>query len=87
MTLDEIKQTLETDKRYEFIRTNPYLGENIMVLAVGGSHAYGTNAASSDLDIRGIAYNTEREILLGQDIEQVVSHETDTTIYLSLIHI
>jgi len=81
MTLDEIKQTLETDKRYEFIRTNPYLGENIMVLAVGDSHAYGTNAASSDLDIRGIAYNTEREILLGQDIEQVVSHETDTTIY------
>ena len=52
-----------------------------MVLAVGGSHAYGTNAASSDLDIRGIAYNTEREILLGHDIEQVVSHETDTTIY------
>ena len=81
MTLNEIKQTLKTDKRYEFLRTNPYLGENIMVLAVGGSYAYGTNAASSDLDIRGIAYNTEREILLGQDIEQVVSHETDTTIY------
>ena len=80
MTLNEIKQTLKTDKRYEFLRTNPYLGENIMVLAIGGSYAYGTNAASSDLDIRGIAYNTEREILLGQDIEQVVSHE-NTTIY------
>lgn len=81
MTLNEIKQTLKTDKRYEFLRTNPYLGENIMVLAIGGSYAYGTNAASSDLDIRGITRNTEREILLGQDIEQVVSHETDTTIY------
>ena len=33
MTLDEIKQTLETDKRYEFIRTNPYLGENHNILA------------------------------------------------------
>lgn len=81
MTLNEIKQTLKTDKRYEFLRTNPHLGENIMVLAVGGSYAYGTNAASSDLDIRGITRNTEKEILLGQDIEQVVSHETDTTIY------
>lgn len=81
MTLNEIKQTLKTDKRYEFLRTNPHLGENIMVLAIGGSYAYGTNAASSDLDIRGITRNTEREILLGQDIEQVVSHETDTTIY------
>lgn len=81
MTLNEIKQILETDKRYEFLRTNPYLGENIIVLAIGGSYAYGTNAASSDLDIRGITCNTEREILLGQDIEQVVSHETDTTIY------
>ena len=81
MTLDEIKQTLKTDKKYEFLRTNPHLGNNIMVLTVGGSYAYGTNAVSSDLDIRGITCNTEREILLGQDIEQVVSHETDTTIY------
>ena len=35
----------------------------------------------SDLDIRGIALNSKEEILLGQDFEQVVDENTDTTIY------
>lgn len=66
---------------YDFLRTNPNLGENIILLGFGGSHAYGTNNENSDVDIRGIALNSKRNILTEQDFEQVVDTETDTVIY------
>lgn len=66
---------------YDFLKTNKHLGDNIVLLTLGGSHAYGMNIASSDLDIRGIALNSKKEILLGQDFEQIVEKETDTTVY------
>ena len=66
---------------YDFLRTNPHLGENIVLLTLGGSHAYGTSTPESDVDIRGCALNTKREILLGNPFEQVINKETDTTVY------
>lgn len=66
---------------YDFLRTNEYLGNNIILLGLGGSHAYGTNTETSDLDIRGCALNTKEQILTNQNFEQVVNEETDTTIY------
>lgn len=66
---------------YDFLHTNENLGENIILLGLGGSHAYGTNNENSDVDIRGIATNSKRNILTGNDFEQVVDEETDTTIY------
>jgi len=52
-----------------------------ILIGLGGSHSYGTNIETSDLDIRGIALNTREEILLGRDFEQIVNVQTDTTIY------
>lgn len=69
------------NKDYKFIEENEHLGENIILLGLGGSKAYGTNIATSDTDIRGIAINSEEEILIGKDFEQVVDVKTDTTIY------
>ena len=66
---------------YDFLRTNENLGENIILLGLGGSHAYGTNNENSDVDIRGIATNSKHNILTWNDFEQVVDEETDTTIY------
>lgn len=80
MTLDEIKSELKTDK-YSFLSTHKSLGDNVILLGLGGSHAYGTNNDNSDLDIRGVALNDGRDILLGRDFEQVVNEATDTTIY------
>ena len=80
MTLEKIKTALQTDS-YAFLREHPNLGQNIMLLGLGGSHAYGTNIETSDLDVRGIALNTKEEILLGKDFEQVTNNVTDTTIY------
>lgn len=80
MNIEEIRQSVYNPE-YDFLRTNENLGDNIILLGLGGSHAYGTNNQNSDLDIRGIATNTKRNILIGNDFEQVVNVPTDTTVY------
>lgn len=76
----DFKELLRTPE-YEFIKTNPHLGNNVILLGLGGSHAYGTNVAGSDVDIRGIALNSKEEILGTANFEQVVNNDTDTTVY------
>lgn len=66
---------------YSFLRTNSHLGENLLFLGLGGSHAYGMSVPGSDVDIRGVALNSKEEILLGRDFSQVVDTPTDTTVY------
>lgn len=80
MNMEEIRREIQSPD-YSFLSENQYLGDNIVLLGLGGSHAYGTSNANSDLDIRGIATNTKRNILIGNDFEQVVDVPTDTTIY------
>lgn len=80
MNIEEVREKLSS-KEYDFIRTNSYLGSNIILLGLGGSYAYGTNNEMSDIDIRGIATNTKRNILTHKDFGQVVDTDTDTTIY------
>lgn len=76
--LEEIKK-----EKYDFLREDKHLGDNIVLLSLGGSYAYGMNNEQSDLDVRGIATNSKREIILGEDFEQIVHNddEVDTTIY------
>jgi len=78
--IDKIKKLLLT-KEYDFLRNNQFLGNNIVLLGLGGSYAYGTNNEGSDVDVRGIATNSIRNIQTGNDFEQVVDVETDTTVY------
>lgn len=39
MTIEEIKQKVAS-KEYNFLRENEHLGKNIILLGLGGSHAY-----------------------------------------------
>lgn len=80
MKTEQIKETLKTTE-YDFLRTDKHLGSNIILLGLGGSHAYNLNTENSDLDVRGIALNSKSDILLSTDFEQVVNVDTDTTIY------
>lgn len=66
---------------YDFLRENEHLGNNIILLGLGGSYAYGTNVEGSDIDIRGCALNRKKEILTNQNFEQFLDELTDTTIY------
>ena len=86
MTIEEIKKqvlvdSLEKGQPYSFIWQNEHLGDNIILLCLGGSYAYGTNVETSDVDVRGCALNKKAEILLGHPFEQVQDSPTDTTIY------
>ena len=81
MTIQEIKDKILFSKEYEFLKTNEHLGDNIILIGLGGSYAYGTNTENSDLDVRGIALNTKEEILTNKNFEQFINEETDTTIY------
>lgn len=81
MTKQETKELL-TSSEYDFLKENRYLGGNIILLALGGSRAYGTNLPESDIDVRGVAINPSKQIFgLEGDFEQVVETNTDTTIY------
>ena len=63
------------------MRKDKNLWNNIIILTLGGSHAYGTNNENSDLDIRGCALNSKMQILTNENFEQFVNEATDTTIY------
>ncbi len=80
MTINEIKSLIQAPD-YDFLRTNEHLGSNIILLTLGGSHAYGTNVEGSDIDLRGCALNAKDEILTNKNFEQFVNEGTDTTIY------
>lgn len=80
MKLEEIKKKL-AGSEYDFLRNDKHLGKNIILLGLGGSHAYGTETETSDLDIRGCALNSREEILCGENFEQVMDIPTDTTVF------
>ena len=80
MDIFQIKEKLKSDN-YAFLKEDKNLGSNIILLTLGGSHAYGMDKEGSDLDIRGIAINSKEDILLGTDFGQVVETITDTVIY------
>lgn len=66
---------------YSFLKENEYLGNNVILLCLGGSHAYGTNTPDSDIDIRGCTLNKKKEILTAANFEQFADTATDTVIY------
>ncbi len=81
MDLEKIKEKVWKSQEYDFLCKNEHLGDNIILLGLGGSHAYGTNIESSDVDVRGVALNRKQEILTYENFEQFVNEDTDTTVY------
>lgn len=80
MTREELQRIIDSEP-YDFLRTDPHLGKHLMFLTIGGSHAYGTNVAGSDVDIRGVALNSKSDLLGMGDFEHHVDTATDTTVY------
>lgn len=78
MTFD--RSILESEA-YDFIKTNPHLGDNIMFLGLSGSISYGTNNENSDIDLRGVTLNRKSDLIGLTSFEQYVDNKTDTCIY------
>ncbi len=75
-----VSELINTD-RYDFLRKHKNLGGNILILTVAGSHAYGTSVGGSDIDLRGVAVETQRDVLGLSSFEQFEEWETDTVVY------
>lgn len=73
MDLQTIKNMVSSEE-YNFLRNNDHLGDRIILIGLGGSHAYGTNNETSDLDVRGCALNSKEEILTNQHYEWSEMH-------------
>ena len=72
---------ITSQKEYDFLRTKEYLKDNILFLAFGGSYAYGTSNADSDVDIRGCMLNRYSDLIGMTSTEQYIDDKTDTLIY------
>lgn len=70
MTIKDIETKLSSEE-YNFLKTDKNLGKNIILLTLGGSYAYGTNTENSDLDIRGCALNTKRQLLTNESLSSL----------------
>ena len=68
-------------KEYEFLWTEPRLGERIMLLGISGSYGYGTNRERSDVDFRGVTLNLPSDLIGITTFEQFEDRATDTVIY------
>ena len=58
-----------------------YVKNNLIMLCVGGSHAYGLDTETSDVDIRGIFKDNIDQLLGLEKIEQLNNDTNDITIY------
>lgn len=74
-------KTLLQSSEYEFIRTEPRLGDRIMLLGVSGSYGYGTNREGSDVDLRGVTLNMPSDLIGLTSFEQFEDRKTDTVVY------
>lgn len=74
-------KNLMNSPEYDFLRTHERLGKRIILLGLGGSHAYGTNNDNSDVDFRGITLNMPSDLLGLTEFEQYEDADTDTVIY------
>ncbi|MBR2811436.1 MAG: nucleotidyltransferase domain-containing protein, partial [Solobacterium sp.] len=68
-------------EEYAFLKTHPRLGKRIILLGVSGSHGYGTQRQGSDIDLRGIAFNSRSDLLGLTSFDQYEDCQTDTVIY------
>lgn len=66
---------------YDFLFKTEKLKGNLCFLTFGGSHAYGTNIETSDIDIRGACLNSKEDLIGLSRFNQKESSETDTVIY------
>lgn len=80
MDMQYIKDKLNTSE-YGFLRAEPHLGRNILILTTAGSIAYGTNVETSDIDVRGVTLETKQDIMGLSSFEQFEDRTTDTVIY------
>lgn len=76
----DLKALLETDE-YAFLRTEPRLGDRILLLGLSGSRGYGTSLEGSDVDLRGVVLPMASDLIGLTAFDQYEDRATDTVLY------
>ena len=71
-TLSEVINEVKYGKDYEFIWKEP-----VALVTLGGSWAYGTNKATSDIDVRGIMFEPKEAVFGLSSFEQKEVHDSE----------
>ena len=71
-TLSEVIDEVKYGDNYRFIWEEP-----LILVTLGGSWAYGTNKATSDIDVRGIMFEPRESILGLSNFEQAERHDSE----------
>lgn len=66
---------------YEFLKSDPHLSDNIILLTIAGSVAHGTSLPTSDFDLRGVTVELTSDIMGLSHFEQFEDRQTDTVIF------
>ena len=74
-------QAITAKAEYDFLRTDPRLGDRVILMGVCGSYGYGTNREGSDIDFRGVTLNLPSDLIGLTAFEQYEDRATDTVIY------
>ena len=74
-------QELLLSKEYDFLRSEPRLGDRIMLLGISGSYGSGTNREGSDVDFRGVTLNLPSDLIGLTTFEQFEHRTADTVLY------
>lgn len=79
---EKFLELYNTSPEYKVVRENEKVKNNLHILCLSGSHAYGTSRPDSDVDIRGIV-DVSMEYKLGvlSDWGTLTFSDTDTVIY------
>lgn len=75
MTIEEARDVVLNGEQYKFLKKEP-----VILLSLGGSFAYGTNTATSDVDIRGIKFEPREAIIGLSSFEQSEVHDKEKDI-------
>lgn len=77
--MESIKRAI-AGREYTFLRQDPDL-KSCIYLTLSGSYGYGTNIATSDIDLRGVLVEQPQYLYGLQGYEQFEDTQTDTVIY------
>ena len=74
-------EKLYNSEEYRRIREDSRIKNSLIFITYGGSHAYGTNIETSDIDIRGVFLEPVEHFIGNHQVEQIEDKTTDTVIY------
>ena len=79
--ITKIKDILKQKEYDDLIKKVEQEQGEIILMGLGGSHAYGLNGENSDVDIRGVIKPPINNLLGFGEFEQYIDEDTDTVLY------